>query len=91
MDASFNQGINIGEIDKLKAIAEKLNISWDVLEPHLDEEWKKVLSDNLKDMYSGNCWGVPSYKMNEDGSNPFYVWGQDRIWLLKEEAYMRLS
>ena len=56
MDASFNQGINIGEIDKLKAIAEKLNISWDELEPHLDtEEWKKVLSDNLKDMYSGNC------------------------------------
>ena len=93
MDASFNQGINIGEIDKLKAIAEKLNISWDELEPHLDtEEWKKVLSDNLKDMYSGNCWGVPSYKItNEDGSNPFYVWGQDRIWLLKEEAYMRLS
>ena len=77
----------------MKAIAEKLNISWDELEPHLDtEEWKKVLSDNLKDMYSGNCWGVPSYKLtNEDGSNPFYVWGQDRIWLLKEEAYMRLS
>ena len=59
MDASFNQGINIGEIDKLKAIAEKLNISWDELEPHLDtEEWKKVLSDNPKiciQVTAGEC------------------------------------
>ena len=93
MDASFNQGINIGEIDKLKVIVDKLDINWDELESHLDsEEWKKVLSDNLSDMYSGNCWGVPSYKLtDDDDANPFYVWGQDRIWLLKEEAYKRLS
>ncbi len=46
---------------------------------------------NLKDMYSGNCWGVPSFKVtDEDGSNPFYAWGQDRIWLIKEEINKRL-
>ena len=43
-------------------------------------------------MYSGNCWGVPSFKItNSDGSDPFYVWGQDRIWLLKEEIYKRCN
>jgi hypothetical protein len=43
-------------------------------------------------MYQGNCWGVPSFKItNEDGSNPYYVWGQDRMWLLKEEINRRLS
>ena len=93
MDASFNQGINIGEIDKLKVIVNKLDINWDEVESDLDsDKWKKVLSDNLSDMYSGNCWGVPSYKLtDDDDANPFYVWGQDRIWLLKEEAYKRLS
>ena len=54
--------------------------------------WKKDLDNNLSDMYSGNCWGVPSFKLtNEDGSNPYYVWGQDRIWLIKEEINRRIK
>ena len=56
------------------------------------KKWKKVLNDNCDDMYSGNCWGVPSFKItNSDGSDPYYVWGQDRMWLLKEEIHRRLS
>ena len=36
--------------------------------------------------------GVPSFKITDsDGSNPFYVWGQDRMWLLKEEINKRLG
>ena len=43
-------------------------------------------------MYEGNCWGVPSFKItNADGSNPYYVWGQDRMWLVKEEIYKRIE
>jgi 2-hydroxychromene-2-carboxylate isomerase len=50
------------------------------------------LDDNLKDMYAGNCWGVPSFKITDlDGADPFYVWGQDRMWLLKEEINRRLA
>jgi 2-hydroxychromene-2-carboxylate isomerase len=53
--------------------------------------WKKDLDNNLKEMYEGNCWGVPSFKItNEDGSEPFYAWGQDRMWLIKEEINKRL-
>jgi 2-hydroxychromene-2-carboxylate isomerase len=55
-------------------------------------KWKKVLNDNVNDMYAGNCWGVPSFKItNMDGSDPFYAWGQDRMWLIKEEINMRLE
>ena len=32
-----------------------------------------------------------SWHTDEDGSNPFYVWGQDRMWLLKEEINKRLG
>ena len=30
-------------------------------------------------------------RTDSDGSNPFYVWGQDRMWLLKEEINKRLG
>ena len=46
----------------------------------------------IRDRYQGNCWGVPSFKItNADGSNPYYVWGQDRMWLVKEEIYKRIE
>ena len=35
-------------------------------------KWKKVLNDNVNDMYQGNCWGVPGAEITDaDGSNPF--------------------
>ena len=43
-------------------------------------------------MYAGNCWGVPSFKLtDDDDGNPFYVWGQDRMWLIQEEIAKRSS
>jgi 2-hydroxychromene-2-carboxylate isomerase len=91
--ASFHEGINIGEDEYLKSTVEKLGLDWNVISKKLgSNDWKKVLDDNLKDMYSGNCWGVPSFKITDSNDeNPFYVWGQDRIWLLKEEIYKRLN
>ena len=46
----------------------------------------------MEDMYTGNYWGVSSFKItDEDESNPFDVWGQDRMWLLKEEIFKHLG
>ena len=91
--ASFHEGINIGEEDYLKSLIDKLELNWSEIKKSLGtKHWKKVLDDNLKDMYEGNCWGVPSFKITDsDGSNPYYVWGQDRMWLLKEEINKRLG
>ena len=91
--ASFYDGINIGEDEYLESLITKLDLDWSTIKKELNTKvWKKVLDDNLKDMYKGNCWGVPSFKITDsDGSNPFYVWGQDRMWLLKEEINRRLG
>jgi len=93
LKASFFDGINIGDTEYLESLVHSLGLDWSNIRKDLNtRKWKKVLDDNLKDMYAGNCWGVPSFKItNADGSDPFYVWGQDRIWLLKEEINKRLS
>lgn len=93
LKASFQDGINIGNDEYLEETVTKLNLDWSVIKKDLNtSKWKKVLNDNVNDMYQGNCWGVPSFKItDEDGSNPYYVWGQDRMWLLKEEINRRLS
>ena len=93
LKASFHDGINIGGDEYLESLIVKIGLDWSVVKKELNtKRWKKVLDDNLKDMYAGNCWGVPSFKLTDsDGSNPFYVWGQDRMWLLQEEINKRLG
>ena len=93
LKASFQDGINIGDEVFLENLVTDLELDWSIIKKDLNtRRWKKILNDNVEDMYTGNCWGVPSFKItDEDGSNPFYVWGQDRMWLLKEEIFERLG
>jgi len=93
LKASFQDGINIGDESFLQNVVTDLGLDWQVIKKDLNtKRWKKILNDNVEDMYAGNCWGVPSFKItDEDGGNPFYVWGQDRMWLLKEEIFKRIS
>ena len=93
LKASFQDGINIGDESFLQNVVTDLGLDWQVIKKDLNtKRWKKILNDNLEDMYAGNCWGVPSFKItDQDGGNPFYVWGQDRMWLLKEEIFKRLG
>ena len=92
LNASFQDGINIGDDDFLQNLVCKLGLEWnEIKKTFKSNSWKKDLDSNLQEMYEGNCWGVPSFKItNEDGSDPFYAWGQDRMWLIKEEINKRL-
>ena len=93
LKASFQDGINIGDESFLENVVTDLELDWQVIKKDLNtKRWKKILNDNVEDMYAGNCWGVPSFKItDQDGGNPFYVWGQDRMWLIKEEIFKRLG
>ena len=91
--ASFFYGINIGNEEFLEKLSKDLGLPWDKIRVELNNDnWRSILEKNLKDMYSGNSWGVPSFKLtNFDNSNPYYQWGQDRIWLIENEIIDRLS
>ena len=91
--ASFHNGINIGNKAFLKKIVRELDLSWNEIKNDLGKrKWKKVLDENLNEMYEGNCWGVPSFRItDEKHENPFYQWGQDRLWLIEEEVKKRLD
>ena len=93
LKASFQDGINIGDESFLQNVVTDLGLDWQVIKKDLNtKRWKKILNDNVEDMYAGNCWGVPSFKITDQyGGNTFYVWGQDRMWLLKEEIFKRLG
>ena len=92
LKASFQEGINIGDDEYLEETVTSLGLDWSVIKKDLNtSKWKKVLNENVEDMYKGNCWGVPSFKITDaDGSNPYYVWGKI-AWLLKEEINRRLG
>lgn len=91
--ASFHNGVNIGNKAFLKKIVRELDLSWDEIKNDLGKrKWKKVLDENLNEMYEGNCWGVPSFRITDENyENPFYQWGQDRLWLIEEEIKKRLD
>ena len=91
--ASFFYGINIGNEEFLEKLSKDLGLPWDKIRVELNtDNWRSILEKNLKDMYSGNSWGVPSFKLtNFDNSNPYYQWGQDRIWLIENEIIDPLS
>ena len=91
--ASFHDGINIGQKSFLKSLVDELNLPWEEIKLELGNNyWRKILENNLQEMYEGNCWGVPSFKLTDNNNkNPFYQWGQDRIWLIEEEIIKRSS
>ena len=90
--ASFHDGINIGNKAFLKNLVNDLNLSWDEIKKDLGKkEWKKVLDENLKKC-TMEIAGEPSFKVtDENDENPFYQWGQDRIWLIEEEIIKKIE
>ena len=92
MKASFSEGIDIGEKKYLKNLIESLNLNWKEAYKELGaNDWKEVLELNRLDMYDGNSWGVPSFRlMDKEKKKIQTIWGQDRIWQLEQLIKERL-
>ena len=92
MKSSFADGVDIGEKKYLKNLIKSLDLNWKEASKELDSNnWKQILEQNRLDMYEGNSWGVPSFKlMDEHKSEVQTIWGQDRIWQIEKYIKERL-
>ena len=92
MKSSFADGVDIGEKKYLKNLIKSLDLNWKEASKELDSNnWKQILEQNRLDMYEGNSWGVPSFKlMDEQKSEVQTIWGQDRIWQIEKYIKDRL-
>lgn len=93
MVSSFYYGQNIGEDEYLEETISDLGLSWSEIKEELkNNDWKKLLNENLNEMYKGGCWGVPTVKLsNMKNGNEFYQWGQDRIHFIEREIISSLN
>jgi len=62
----------------LRKLTEKTGLFWPEVMQALDnDDWREAEGEDRQLMLSMGAWGVPTIAIGE-----FFVWGQDRIWLL---------
>jgi 2-hydroxychromene-2-carboxylate isomerase len=91
--AAFAEGVDIGTDAGLRHVVERAGLSWEEARPHLDgdDKWREELEENRRALFDSGLWGVPSFRILDDGGEPvFCTWGQDRIWLVEQELRRRL-
>ncbi len=93
LKAAFAQGINTNSDTGQKAVVEQAGLSWSQAQQHIDNEgWQGELEKNRRTMYSFDCWGVPSFRLLDEGGKPLLaVWGQDRLWLVSRKIQQALA
>ena len=81
---SFATGVNTqgirAETDRgLKTIVTRCGLDWNTAKHKLkDQSWRVLADENLKEMYSVGCWGVPTICYRG-----YHFWGQDRFGIIE--------
>ena len=91
MRGVWAEGIDAGSDRGLRKIAERAGLSWlDAKAALQDEGWRKTAEANRAEMFSLGLWGVPSFRVAETlgpglrRDDGFAVWGQDRLWAVRD-------
>jgi 2-hydroxychromene-2-carboxylate isomerase len=87
LHAAFFEGINTNNDRGLKTVVERAGLSWEAAQGILgNRDWEGLLEDNRLAMYGFGSWGVPSFRLlDEGGETVLALWGQDRLWLFSRE------
>lgn len=89
---SFAYGVNSegirAETDAgLKHIVERCGLDWLQAKSLLaNSDWKTWAQHNLDEMYAIGCWGVPSFRYENQA-----FWGQDRICFIEHAIIQDLT
>lgn len=80
MRGVWAEGLDAGSDRGLRRIAERAGLSWSTAQDALaDESWRAQAERNRSEMFGLGLWGVPSFKVGD-----LAVWGQDRLWAVRE-------
>lgn len=81
---AFALGTNTRHERGLRKVVEAAGLDWQEATRHLGRPgWEELLEDNRVAMYQAGLWGVPSFRLlDEGGAQLLALWGQDRLWLI---------
>ena len=93
LEAAWADGLDIGSDAGLRQIIESIELDWkEALSQFDNDQWERLLDDNVQEMLAEGLWGVPSFRITggnrDDG---FSCWGQDRIWRVEAEISRRVN
>lgn len=93
LTATFAERIDVYSKKGLFKVVDRTGLPWSEAKQFIDnEDWQEEIEENRKAMIEAGCWGVPSYRLlGDDKNDDFTVWGNDRLWLIKEEITRRLQ
>ena len=93
LSAAWAKGVDITTDLGLRQVVEAAGLSWsEALLNFQNDEWEKMLDENVNDMLAAGLWGVPSFRITGGNTEQSYAcWGQDRIWRVEEEIVRRNS
>lgn len=78
--AIWAEGVEIATYKGLLKVAQKSNIDTEMLNNALNiSSWKSTVEKNRLELRDLGLWGVPCFQLGN-----FVVWGQDRVWLLRD-------
>lgn len=91
LEAAWAEGIDITVDRGLQRVIEDIGLSWQEARPHLgDSAYEAELEANVNEMLAASIWGVPSYCVSGGNrTEPFWCWGQDRLWRVETEIARR--
>jgi 2-hydroxychromene-2-carboxylate isomerase len=78
--AVWAEGVDPGTDRGLRRIAERAGLGWNEAREALhDEAWRTTAETHRRELLGLGLWGVPSFRVRDTA-----VWGQDRLWAVRE-------
>ncbi len=76
--AIWSEATDVATDTGMRKVTGRTGLFWpDVEKAMRSDSWREPIEANRESMMNSGSWGVPTVRMGE-----FFVWGQDRDWLL---------
>lgn len=92
LKCAWTDAINTNNDRGMKIAVERAGLDWSQAEKLIGQPgWEEELEANRLAMYDMGLWGVPSYRLLDEGGNSVLeIWGQDRLWMVSREIQDQL-